>query len=292
MRGKANLCSVTDVSIDWFTATFNEGLKQNFAEQKCIHVMKEAEASGCERSYTNRLGFVGERVDGFYYGKRGDSLMVIGSGLTADIQAPFFLGLCDKVTRLDLAATLHDENGSRDWTAIAFTQCQRSGRISSGQMKTHRIEGSPDGRTLYIGARSSDRFVRIYDKTAESKGVYPARTWRWEIEYKHPRAGGVSAYLAANHWDARTKLDVLRSGLADLRVSLPMAGLGTGWVPKRPKLPTDDDSRLRYAARVIGPFLTNLIRNVGEERVTNALARSLLVKERVVSRETGEMDVK
>ena len=290
MRGKANLCSITDVSIDWFTATFSEGLKRNFAEQKCIHVMKEAEASGCERRYTNRLGFVGERVDGFFYGSRGDSLMVIGSGATADTQAPFFLGLADKVSRLDLAATCLDTDMSRDWSAIAFNQCQRDGRISSGQMKTHRIEGHPDGRTLYIGARSSDRFVRIYDKTAESNGVYPARTWRWEIEYKHPRAGGVSTRLATNHWNTASKLDILRSGLRDLCVNLPVAGLGSGWVPKRPKLPTDDESRLRYAARVIGPFLTNLIRNVGEERVTDALARSLLVRERLISKETAEME--
>jgi len=292
MRGKANVCSILDVSIDWFTATFTEGLKQNFAKAKCEKVMKEAEAGGLERSYTNRLGFVGERVDGFFYGLRGDSLMVIGSGATADIQAPFFLGLAEKCTRLDLAATLHDGDTGRDWTVIAYNQCKRDGRISSGQMKTHRIEGSPDGRTLYIGSRSSDRFVRIYDKTAESKGAYPPRTWRWEVEYKYPRAGGVATRLAANHWSPASKMDILRSGLGDLRVNLPCAGVSSGWLPRRPHLETTDETRLKYAARVIGPFLTNLIRNVGEKRVTDALARSLLVRERIVSRETGELEAK
>jgi DNA relaxase NicK len=215
--------------------------------------------------------------------------MVIGSGATADLQGPFFLALADKCTRLDLAATLLDGDTHRDWTVIAYNQCKRDGRISSGVMKTHRIEGSPDGRTLYIGSRSSDRFVRIYDKTAESKGIYPSRTWRWEVEYKHPRSGVVSSRLAANGFDTAAKLDILRSGLEDLRVNLPVAGLHSGWLPKRPKLPTDDESRLRYAARVIGPFLTNLIRNVGEDRVTDALARCLLVRERVVSEPTGEI---
>jgi hypothetical protein len=290
MPRKANLCSITDVSIDWFTATFTEGLKQNFAKAKCEHVMKDAEDSGLERSYTNRLGFVGDRIDEFFYGLRGDHLMVIGSGATADTQAPFFLGLADKVTRLDLAATLLDSDTRRDWSAIAFNQCQRDGRISSGHMKVHRIEGHPDGRTLYIGSRSSDRFVRIYDKTAESKGAYPPRTWRWEIEYKAPRSGGVAARLRADAWTTASKLDVLRSGLGNLRLNLPCAGVSSGWLPRRPHLDTTDETRLKYASRVIGPFLTNLLRNVGEERVTDALARSLLVRERVVSKETGELE--
>jgi len=105
---KANGCSLLSANIDWFTTTFEDGLRSRFAEAKAERVMKELEAGGFERSYTNRLGFVGNRVAGFFYGKRADTLMVIGSAEVAAAQAGFFLGLATHVSRLDLAVTIQD----------------------------------------------------------------------------------------------------------------------------------------------------------------------------------------
>jgi len=278
MSRKANKCSLLDASIDWFTVTSTDGLRLRFMEAKAERVMKELEATGSPRTYTNRLGFVGDRVEGFFYGKRADTLMVIGSGEVAAKQAAFFLGLATTVTRLDLAVTLQDLDIDRDWTAIALRQASFDGRVDSGLLKTHRIEGTPDGRTLYVGSRSSDRYIRIYDKSAESKGEWPHRSWRWEIEYKRPRAGIVAARLLTARPTPASVLDVVASALADVRIILPYGDAPSGWTSKRPKLLTTDETRLRYTSRVVAPFIKNLVNAVGEDRVVHALEKADLGK--------------
>lgn len=56
-------------------------------------------------------------------------------------------------------------------------------------------ELNPEDWTQYIGSRSSDKFVRLYNKEAESKGEIPAI--RLEVESKGKKAREVSARLKA-----------------------------------------------------------------------------------------------
>jgi len=275
MAKKANGCSLLDASIDWSTCTYSEGLRSRFAASKAAALLKARGEQGFDISDSNRLGFVGQRTEGLFYGWRADLLMVICSGEVAAAHSSFFLGLAGNVSRLDLAVTLRDDDVDRDWTEIALKQCSLDGRIDSGILKTHRITGTPDGCTLYIGQRSSDRFIRIYDKSAESKNLYPERSWRWEIEYKRPRAGIVAARLLASGGGPMSVIDIVRSGLLDLRIRLPYGNSGSTWLPHVPRRDSSDDTRLKYTTRVVRPFLQKLIDRVGESRVRQALSRSL-----------------
>jgi DNA relaxase NicK len=269
-------CSITDAAIDWFTATYDDKLRAQFASAKARQLLARAEDQGEKPAYTNRLGFIGDRVDGFFAGWRADTLMVISSGAKAHELAPFFLNLATKVTRLDIAVTLLDSEVHRDWSKIAYNQVREAYKQYEGPLTTHRIEGTPDGRTLYVGARSSDRFIRIYDKTAESKGEYPPRSWRWEVEYKHPRAGICSARLARDGYTTDAVLDVCRSALKDVGITLPCDGISSGWVAERPKQLTTNETRLTYTTRVVAPFIKHLIDAVGEARVIEALENANL----------------
>jgi DNA relaxase NicK len=284
-----NECSLLDVGIDWLTVTLQVGLKSRFAAAKAERLMLEWESKGAERKPTNRLGFIGDRIDGLFYGIRGDTLMVILSGDLAHKHAAFFLGMAEHVTRLDVAATLQDTDTERDWTALALREVSQIGVVESGLMKTHRIVGTPDGKTLYVGSRSSDRYIRIYDKTAESKGDWPQRSWRWEIEYKRPRSGVVARRLLENGVSDRACLDILKSAFEGLNITLPCRAPSSGWVPKRPRLTTTTDTRLKYAHRVVRPFLKGLIESVGEDRVIEALEGSLFSERRLKSDDAEEI---
>jgi len=275
MAKKANGCSLLDAGVDWSTCTFPDGLRARFAHSKAEQLLSQSQSKGFDVSDSNRLGFVGQRCEGLFYGWRGDLLMVICSGEVAAAHSSFFLGLAGNVSRLDLAVTLRDDEVDRDWAEIALKQCSYDGRVDSGLLTTRIIQGTPNGTTLYIGARSSDRFIRIYDKTAESKGVYPERSWRWEIEYKKPRAGIVAARLLRLGAGPNAVIDVVRAGLADLRVQLPYGNPGSEWVPQVIPRQSNDQTRLAYTTRVVRPFLQKLIDRVGELRVRQALSRSL-----------------
>lgn len=65
-----------------------------------------------------------------------------------------------------------------------------------------KIEGnSKDGYTLYIGAPSSDKRIRIYDKKVLSAGK-EATFWRFEVQYRREQASSIFQSLAYDGYEA------------------------------------------------------------------------------------------
>lgn len=68
-----------------------------------------------------------------------------------------------------------------------FKACQRGQLVSHAQKANVMMEfRGGDGITLNIGSRKSERFLRIYDKNAESNGVYDCT--RWEMMMRNENA--------------------------------------------------------------------------------------------------------
>lgn len=77
----------------------------------------------------------------------------------------------------------------------------------SGFRTSHAIKNFGNKRggwTVNLGSRQSSHFVRIYDKSAESKGRIDSI--RWESEFKHEKAQAIFKSLAA----ATTCVDALK----------------------------------------------------------------------------------
>lgn len=52
------------------------------------------------------------------------------------------------------------------------------------------------GQTLYVGARASDQFGRLYDKSAEERSDVLGKIWRYEVEFKKQKAKAIADELA------------------------------------------------------------------------------------------------
>jgi DNA relaxase NicK len=269
---KQNLCSVLDASVDWFTGTFKEGLRLQFAEAKAERLLAANQEAGDQRDTVNRYGYSGEKCGAFFFGRNEQGGMAIISGSQASESWAFFAGLSENITRLDLQITLKDDDLERDWTIRAQREFLQTRMGASGYLRSSRIKGTPDGATLYIGRRASARFVRIYDKSAESPGSYPDRSWRWEIEYKAPLALVQASKLLRTGYDAHSITEAITSALQYLGVTVPCDAPPIGWRPRAPKVVRTDEGRVAYTRRVIAPFLKRLGDSVGEDRVKEALA--------------------
>jgi hypothetical protein len=97
---------------------------------------------------------------------------------------------CTAISRMDMAIDIHD-SAAKPWDVLAawddgrvFTPASTVTEINS---YTHRDDGETEVcPTLYIGSRSSDRQLRIYDK-AKQMGI--AGPWiRIELQLRHERA--------------------------------------------------------------------------------------------------------
>lgn len=103
------------------------------------------------------------------------------------------LAMGANVTRIDIAIDVHREMYLRSMKAAAD-----QGEIVTRAQDWPLIEGRR-GSTLYVGSRSSEKFLRIYDKAAEQK---VDGTWfRIELECKGDFARGVALHVDGNGYD-------------------------------------------------------------------------------------------
>lgn len=94
-----------------------------------------------------------------------------------------------KVTRLDLAKDAQDES----FNLVQFSETVSAGHYTGTAQKCATIASSDGGRTVYIGSRSSERFIRVYDKGIES-GI--GGDWiRAEVETKGDSANIIAKML-------------------------------------------------------------------------------------------------
>lgn len=95
-----------------------------------------------------------------------------------------------RASRIDLALDYYDAG----ITAYQIAEQLSLAKIETDARKANVVRGmirskngvEDDGITVYLGARQSPRFVRVYDKNAESNGATPST--RFELEAKNDYA--------------------------------------------------------------------------------------------------------
>lgn len=103
------------------------------------------------------------------------------NGITAKDIAAFHYENSDRCGRIDIAIDVIDSNVSI--TAL-YREIEEGYNLPFSRKASH-IK-STDGETLYVGSRTSEQFLRIYDKAAEQK---TDDNWkRVELELKGSRA--------------------------------------------------------------------------------------------------------
>lgn len=109
-----------------------------------------------------------------------------------------------KLSRLDLA--IDDRGKDQFFTCQQIEDYLHADQVitkfrSYQVVKDHKHGQGIKGHTIYLGARRSDTFLRIYDKMLEQKSKNPEASddpWvRWELELKGNRANQAADFLAA-----------------------------------------------------------------------------------------------
>lgn len=118
------------------------------------------------------------------------------SGKTADFFIKCF-ELGARFTRVDVALDDYDSRlfVGRTWDAMQAGDWVTRFRSYSRIQSVDRYDATRNGDTVYIGSRSSEAFVRVYDKAAES-GDLSGHWVRLEFEFKGPRADEVAGRIA------------------------------------------------------------------------------------------------
>lgn len=270
---------LVNINVDWITATCRDGPSIRRLQTQAELWMHDELRAGNECLEWSSHGYAGLSCGSVQLGKRHDGLLVRVTGIDAQLKAPLVVQYASNVSRIDLASTVRLKVGQK-WFAES---CEREARRHKKKHNlVHQVElrrNTNTGNTVYLGRRISDRFIRVYDKGAESKLEEFSGCWRAECQYNNKLAWSIANDAAREEWDLAWIHNVVQAELERKGVSwfqpLERAPNNLTQAPK--KLPTNS-SRLLWLEAQVAPTVQRLIESGMRDEVLRALNLSEGVK--------------
>lgn len=263
---------------DWLTAATHR--EKNTRELRRLALAWQADEvkAGNRLRPWRLMGYQGYMAGRVRVGERQNACLVQLSGDLAATHLSAVRELEDSLTRIDIATTVqlpaYDPDAGTRGYAAALAFRAGSPRLALPKL----VQDGNGGSTLYIGDRTSDYLLRVYNKQAEREAdhdpegaVRYARCWRYELECKGEpapqlaklvdestdRAGYVQAFIhqhAVNH------------GLTPLFPPNGQQAIRPGFTRR-----ADREKTLAWFRKSVGPAVARLLAQGDESAVYTAL---------------------
>ncbi len=249
--------------VDWVTCTLPEGAD---GYQEWIgkgHTLIEAlGAEGNVIEYRKLQGYEGVAVGNSFVGTNEERAMAQFSGERAN--DAYYVLNHDKlhVSRIDLQLTVQTEAMDINEGKRCLRDAKHYNKDLS-RYQRRRIDfwlGDEGADTLYVGAPSSERRLRIYNKEAQSEDIRYTRCWRYECVYRNDYATRlffhlVSAYAEVTQFIVSQVAEFCRERGITIRnlehiVAVPLERIV--------KVPTDVERKLKWLEHQVKPTLRKL----------------------------------
>src|SRR5919108_4981638 len=193
---------VCEARVDYLTCcTYNPSHRLSVLAKAKL-ALEERVAQGVKPEPTRVRRYAGWRAHDRGYAWDPDNVYVLLSGDAAAKWWAEFAPYVDRVSRLDLAVTVRFPS-RQDGLSRALYDGWPHGPVGRGKPPLVRLEeGKNGGWTLKVGAKSSDRQGRVYDKGVESGEPAYTNCYRWESQDRSSLALHRLPALgrATDHW--------------------------------------------------------------------------------------------
>lgn len=262
---------VIEAQPDWLTATCTDTDRLPVFRAWARRVVDlERLRPNKEKPFT-AFGYEGTAAGRARWGARADSDMVQLSGDVAAMELTRALERSTHVSRLDLAVTVRLTPERTDVEAVHYAAYRDAPRREGARAGASLIQSTDGGSTFYLGKRTSDVFLRIYNKAVESDEERYARCHRYELEVK-----GVRASITATQADgAPSMADFTQSTVfhwcADHGIIPPFGPRGDQHIIRGFRRRSDEETKLSWLERSVRPTV-DWLREFGDQaRVLDAL---------------------
>jgi len=269
---------VIESQVDWLTASaYGRERTAYFALLAATASVGET-AHGDETLSFRLNGYQGWRTGRVRYGERENAGLIQLSGELAHTWFDDVYSHADHVTRLDVAVTV--DTGVEDplLGKQAYDAACQLREVRPHLAQPWCVHDANGGWTTYVGARTSDWFLRLYDKHAEAvadhddvaAGQYE-RCWRYELEAK----GMAAPALAREVYKSLTRASYIRGYVARWCTDhgiIPAYGM-EGDVAKLSALRrrSDRTTRLQWLGKSVAPAVRWLLETGDRTEVLEAL---------------------
>jgi len=261
---------LTSLGVDYITATVRDkSASWRLASMGTAMFRTQADRGNVPRPF-GMSGFKGWKCGSVECAMRNEEYMLRASGDAAAYAWKEIVPLADHISRLDLQATIKVGCGPTK----QIERHRRAARAYSTKMHNKPIvrwtADHRGGYTLYLGARESICFGRIYDKFAQSGLDHYQSCVRYEVQYHNKLATNLAVQLAAQASSLPHTAAFVSQFFRGRGVSLevPYDDKAT-YCCSRPR--SDDDKCLKWLQTAVRPSVLRLINAGKGEEVMRAL---------------------
>lgn len=184
---------VQSIACDYVTATaIDSNLPGSFHAVGTALFRHEADKGNKIKGW-GMAGYKGWACGHVQLGKLDQRFIVRLSGDAAALSWRRIVELSDNVTRFDVQATVDVGPKVTQRIERHRRQARRFSKLWDEKPVVRRIDDNRGGYTLYLGARESNVFGRIYDKYAEKKLDHYRDCVRYEVQFNYALARLVAA---------------------------------------------------------------------------------------------------
>ena len=263
-------CSVSGAHIDWMTCTAS---RKGRGEALWAHGDTFLRALNPVDEPITRWQFKGYRGwsgGDLRLGARQDSVILVVSGLKSTEKWSEYLSTAENCSRLDIAVDADFTPVNPSLASQLYRQVIHRRPRNGRPPKSSVIFNSDGGSTLYVGSRSSDLLLRIYDKGRETDTRPAGAWWRFELEVKGDTALPVARQLQPVASDPHSLASIV-NGHAERVVGVLLPSIQRGAICNRtPDEPTTA-RQLRWLSSSVRPTVQDLVERVGAQTVLTAL---------------------
>lgn len=268
-----------ECGFDYLTTTWKDEIR-NTALGNTRAVIKWAERRKLNEGGKNFTkawawqGYTGYQCGGVAIGERADSSIVRLVGSAAHDWASDGLPTGHNISRLDIALTVWGvSDQSAEIARHNVESVEHRKTLQSRPYVVSRIDGNGDGDTLYLGSRSSEQFVRIYDKERSPNGTSEHKTaLRYECECKEQLAFNCYQRCINPRYSSASCLQILAFLLGRRGISpILVGGIQPEPIPPTGVPISDLETSLSWLSAQVRPTIARLMREGYEEEVLNAL---------------------
>lgn len=270
VKVKVHACKVVSAGVDWLTCTGATILSREDLWRHGLRLEHAGKCEGEKASTWHANGYRGRKGSHFAFGARKDSVCLQLSSFQADDEWQECIRASENVTRLDLAVDCQFDPPVPTLSAQVYRHSDHVPPRNGKPPKKTLYVDTDGGSTLYVGARPSENFGRLYDKGVKEKVAPRGVWWRWEVELKGRVAVATSdAILRSDDYRVAIVSEVAHWFASRVGHSYT-SSFREGTLVGPRKLPTVD-RQLRWLASGVRPTVASLVERVGLERVLFAL---------------------
>lgn len=207
-----------DVGVDWLTLTTKESSRGVDWHECFAACAAQEQAKGHKWQNARRMMYGGESCGGLFWGKSDQGWMTVLSSEAAQTYGALFEPDAVHCTRIDIQVTVDLTAPEPNLLETFYNNVVLHKTANGRPVKYTLIKDTEAGRCLYVGARSSMLYGRVYDKGVEEKSAPPGQRVRYELEVKGDFADQAVAMIWGSAQDTGTMLYLVRDFFEKRRI--------------------------------------------------------------------------